>query len=50
MGATGHGPLRDDGDVVRLLDRFEDVTSFLDALVRWAADRTPGDRTEVLEL
>jgi hypothetical protein len=25
-----------------LLDRFEDVTSFLDALVRWAADRTPG--------
>jgi GAF domain-containing protein len=29
-------------DVVQLLNRFEDVSGFLQALVRWAVDRTPG--------
>ncbi|RBY85985.1 GAF and ANTAR domain-containing protein [Blastococcus sp. TF02A-26] len=43
MGGTGQGSGVDGGsDVVRLLGRFEDVTGFLDALVRWAVDRTPG--------
>jgi GAF domain-containing protein len=34
----------DDGglDVVQMLDDFEDVASFLDSLVRWAVEKTPG--------
>ncbi len=43
MAGAGSGAGVDSGsDVVRLLDRFEDVTGFLDGLVRWAVDRTPG--------
>ena len=43
MAGTGSGlGVQDSSDVVRLLDRFEDVSGFLDALVRWAVDRTPG--------
>ncbi|PWW20906.1 ANTAR domain-containing protein [Geodermatophilus normandii] len=29
-------------DVVQMLDRFEGVAGFLDSLVRWAVERTPG--------
>jgi GAF domain-containing protein len=29
-------------DVVRMLDQFEDVAGFLDSLVRWAVEQTPG--------
>ncbi|MCW2699423.1 MAG: hypothetical protein JWQ45_958 [Blastococcus sp.] len=29
-------------DVVRMLDQFQDVASFLDSLVRWAVEQTPG--------
>jgi hypothetical protein len=40
---TGPGSVQDGGrDVVGMLERFEDVTGFLDSLVRWAVERTPG--------
>ena len=29
-------------DVVQMLDEFEDVAGFLDLLVRWAVEQTPG--------
>jgi GAF domain-containing protein len=29
-------------DVVQMLDEFEDVSGFLDSLVRWAVEQTPG--------
>jgi GAF domain-containing protein len=29
-------------DVVQMLDRFEDVATFLDSLVRWAVEQSPG--------
>ena len=29
-------------DVVQMLDQFEDVAGFLDSLVRWAVENTPG--------
>lgn len=29
-------------DIVQFLDEFEDVTRFLDSLVQWAVERTPG--------
>ena len=29
-------------DVVQMLDQFEDVATFLDSLVRWAVEQTPG--------
>ena len=29
-------------DVVEMLDRFEDVATFLDSLVRWAVEQSPG--------
>jgi GAF domain-containing protein len=29
-------------DVVQMLDEFDDVSQFLDQLVRWAVERTPG--------
>jgi transcriptional regulator with GAF, ATPase, and Fis domain len=41
VSGTGSGGDRG-SDVLRLLDRFDDVAGFLDALVRWAVDRTPG--------
>ncbi len=39
------GPVSVDGsglDVVQMLDEFEDVAGFLDSLVRWAVEQTPG--------
>ena len=38
MGAVVDGGL----DVVQMLDRFEDVATFLDSLVRWAVEQSPG--------
>ena len=40
---AGSGSVQDGGrDVVGMLERFEDVTGFLDSLVRWAVEQTPG--------
>jgi GAF domain-containing protein len=37
-GSVADGPL----DVVQMLDQFEDVATFLDSLVRWAVEQSPG--------
>ncbi|MCU1667589.1 MAG: hypothetical protein JWP40_516 [Blastococcus sp.] len=43
MAGTGSGSVGEGGlDVVQMLDQFEDVAGFLDSLVRWAVDSTPG--------
>jgi GAF domain-containing protein len=40
---TGRRSVDDGGmDVVQMLDQFEDVAGFLDSLVRWAVEQTPG--------
>src|SRR3954451_1216085 len=40
---TGRRSVDDGGmDVVQMLDEFEDVAGFLDLLVRWAVEQTPG--------
>jgi GAF domain-containing protein len=42
---SGAGPgsvVNGDLDVVRMLDQFEDVATFLDSLVRWAVERSSG--------
>jgi putative methionine-R-sulfoxide reductase with GAF domain len=40
---TGPGSVADGGpDVIRMLEEFEDVAGFLDSLVRWAVENTPG--------
>ena len=31
-----------DLDVVRMLDQFEDLATFLDSLVRWAVEQSRG--------
>src|SRR4051795_6667418 len=43
VAMTDQESVTDSGlDVVRMLDQFEDVASFLDSLVRWAVEQTPG--------
>jgi GAF domain-containing protein len=39
---TGRAATVEGGDVVAMLERFEDVTGFLDSLVQWAVEQTPG--------
>ena len=43
MGGPGRGPVEDGSqDVLALLDEFADVATFLDSLVAWAVEQTPG--------
>jgi hypothetical protein len=43
VAMTDQESVTDSGlDVVRMLDQFADVASFLDSLVRWAVAQTPG--------
>ena len=43
MSGAGPGSVATgDLDVVQMLDEFEDVATFLDSLVRWAVEQSPG--------
>lgn len=43
MAGAGPGSVADKPlDVVQMLDQFDDVATFLDSLVRWAVEQSPG--------